>query len=455
MRLFRTTVFRLSLIYACVYSLLSAVGLGFTYWSTATHSMAQVDARLSLETDVLLELYRTRALPELTEAIRRRNRDDGQRKVFFYLLHGPDNAARTDSLHPWPEEARYAYATLRFGDVFSIPRSWGNADDKVRVLRIPLSSGHRLLVGRDLNDERTLLNHNLKLVMIVITLTFLLALVGSIILGRQTLRRIDAVNRTAQAIMAGDLSQRIASTRRNNEFDELGRTLNAMLERIEQLMTGMRQVTENIAHDLRSPLNRMRNRMEVTLLEPREPAEYQTVLEQNVTDADALIQTFNALLSIAQAEAGLQRDWAEQDLSALVEDLAELYSVLAEEQNISFTTAITADCMIQGNRQLLAQALSNLLDNAVKYTPASGRIALKVERIDGCTTVTVADSGPGIPADQRDKVTERFVRLDTARSSPGNGLGLSLVKAVAKQHGAQLLLEDNQPGLRVILRFQE
>ncbi|NJN45778.1 MAG: HAMP domain-containing protein [Candidatus Competibacteraceae bacterium] len=338
--------------------------------------------------------------------------------------------------------------------MFAISRNSGDANDPVRVLRTPLISGYYLLVGRDLNDERTLLNHNLKLVIIVITLILLLALVGSIILGRQTLRRIDAVNRTAQAIMAGDLSQRIASTRRNNEFDELGRTLNTMLERIEQLMTGMRQVTENIAHDLRSPLNRMRNRMEVTLLEPREPAEYQTVLEQNVADTDALIQTFNALLSIAQAEAGLQRDWAEQDLSALGEDLADLYSVLAEEQNKSFNSSVTTDCLIQGNRQLLAQALSNLLDNAVKYTPDGGRIELRVERIDGRATVTVADSGPGIPFDQRDKVTERFFRLDSARSSPGNGLGLSLVKAVAKQHGAQLILEDNQPGLRVTLRFR-
>jgi signal transduction histidine kinase len=454
MPLFRTTVFRLSLLYACAYSLLSAGGLGFTYWSTATHSMKQVDARLSLEANVLLDLYRTRALPELTEAIRRRNRDDGQRKIFFYLLHGPDSADRTDNLYPWPQDAHFAYATLRFGDVFAISRHWGDADDPVRVLRTPLTGGYYLLVGRDLNDERTLLNHNLKLVMIVITLTFLLALVGSIILGRQTLRRIDAVNRTAKAIMAGDLSQRIAGTQRNNEFDELGRTLNAMLERIEQLMTGMRQVTENIAHDLRSPLNRMRNRLEVTLLETRAPAEYQTVLEQTVGDTDALLKTFNALLSIAQAEAGLQRDWEELDLAALVEDLADLYSVLAEEKDIRFSSATATDCTVRGNEQLLAQALSNVLDNAVKYTPAGGRIELKATRINGFPAVLVADSGPGIPADQRDKVTERFVRLDNARSSPGNGLGLSLVKAVAKLHGAQLILEDNQPGLRVMLRFQ-
>jgi signal transduction histidine kinase len=453
MRLFRTTVFRLSLLYACAYGLLSALGLGFTYWSTASHSQAQIDARLRLETDVLLNLYQTQALPALAENVRRRNRSDGPRQIFFYLLAGPDSVQRIDQLHPWPPQQRSVYATLRFSDVFQGARERSDGEDRVRVLMTVLPGDYRLLVGRDLNEERALLNHNLRVVLLVITITVLLATLGSVVLGRHTLRRIDAVSRTANAIVAGDLTKRVAITPRNDEFDELGRMINAMLERIEQLMTGMRQVTDNVAHDLRSPLNRLRTRLEITLLEARTPDEYRGVLEQTIGDADELLKTFNALLGIAQAEAGIQRDWAEQDLTVLVEDLADLYGALAEERGIGFHWSAASTPRVRGNRQLLAQTLSNLLDNAVKYTPAGGRIELKTARLEGAPALIVADSGPGIPGAMREKVLERFVRLDNARSSPGNGLGLSLVKAVARLHGAALRLEDNQPGLRVTLLF--
>ncbi|MCP5421029.1 MAG: HAMP domain-containing protein [Gammaproteobacteria bacterium] len=453
MRLFRTSVFRLSLLYACAYGLLSALGLGFTYWSTASHSQAQIDARLRLETDVLLNLYQTQALPALAENVRRRNRSDGQRKIFFYLLASPDSAQRIDQLHPWPKNVNSVYATLRFSDVFQDTRDWVDGEDRVRVLMTVLPNNYRLLVGRDLNDERALLNHNLRVVLLVIVITVLLATLGSVVLGRHTLRRIDAVNRTANAIVAGDLTRRVAITPRNDEFDELGRMLNAMLERIEQLMTGMRQVTDNVAHDLRSPLNRLRNRLDITLLEARTPDEYRSVLEQSIGETDEILKTFNALLSIAQAEAGIQRDWSQLDLATLVEDLADLYGALAEERGIAFHWSIESQAQVRGNRQLLAQALSNLLDNAVKYTPTGGHIELKSTLIDKAPALVVSDSGPGIPSSLRERVLERFVRLDNARSSPGNGLGLSLVKAVARLHGAVLRLEDNQPGLRVMVVF--
>ncbi|MFO1352690.1 MAG: ATP-binding protein [Gammaproteobacteria bacterium] len=452
-RLFRTTAFRLALLYACTYSVLSALGLGFIYWSTARHIDTQVDARLRLETEVLLNLYRARSLPALLDSIHQRSQEDDLR-IFFYMLWGPDSRPLAGRIPAWPAslaDAQQHYATLRLSEVFQLDK--GQTDDWVRVLATDLGSGYRLLVGRDLHDEQQLLQHTLATTLIVVAVTFLLALLGSLIIGQNTLRRIDAVSRTAGEIMAGDLKQRIAISPKDNEFDELGRKLNAMLNRIEQLLSGMREVSENLAHDLRKPLTRLRNRLEVTLLEARSEGEYRTVLEQNIQDADELLKTFNALLSIAQAEAGVKpSDWSAVDLAAVCEDLADLYGAVAEEQGIGFTWSAAPGLMVEGNRQLLAQALGNLLDNAVKYTPAGGRILLLAALENGVPTLTVADTGSGIAASDRDHA-ERFVRLDSARSLPGSGLGLSLVKAVARQHQATLELADNQPGLKVILRF--
>ncbi len=449
---FRSAAFRLSLLYACIYSLLSAAGLGIIYWSMAEHIETQIDARLRLETNVLLEHYRNRALPALLETIRERSREDGQRKLFFYLLEGPQSQPLAGRLRVWPKNLTSTTATLRLSDLFQLEQ--GREDVRIRVLATYLPGGYRFLVGRDLNDEQALLEHTLGVILAVIVATFLLVIPGSLLLGRHTLRRINAVSRTAGEIMEGDLSRRIPITSRDDEFDQLGHKLNAMLERIERLMTGLRQVTDNIAHDLRSPLNRLRNRLEVTLLETRDSDEYQAVLEQAIIDVDALLKTFNALLHIAQAEAGIQREQlSDIDLAVLAADLVEFYGALAEQQSIVLSYTHSGPLYVQGNRQLLAQAVSNLLDNALKYTPVGGRIELSVKTEQNRAELSVADSGPGIPANQRSKVLERFVRLDSARSTPGSGLGLSLVNAVAKLHGAQLLLEDNGPGLRVSLWF--
>lgn len=451
-RLFRTTAFRAALLYACVFSLLSAVGLGFIYWSTASHIEQQTDARLRLETDVLLNLYQARSMPALLDSIHRRSEDDSP-GIFFYLLWGPDSRRLAGQLPVWPAglDSQRAYATLSLGEVFEVNES--RSEDPVRVLVTRLAGGYRLLVGRDLNDEQALLQHTFSIILAVIGVIFSLALLGSLVLGHYALRRIDTVSRTAGDIMSGDLSQRIPLSGQDNEFDELGRKLNAMLERIEQLLAGMRQVTDNVAHDLRQPLNRLRNRLEITLLEARDENEYRQVMEHGIQDADELLKTFNALLSIAQAEAGVRRnDWTQVDLHALCEDLADLYGAVAEEKGITFNWQ--ADMLsIAGNRQLLAQALGNLLDNAIKYTPSGGHIELSATASDGSETLEVADSGPGIPLEQRERVLQRFMRLDSARSLPGNGLGLSLVKAVAKLHNAELILSDNTPGLRVRLQF--
>jgi len=283
---------------------------------------------------------------------------------------------------------------------------------------------------------------------------FFVLLMG-VTMGRAIMRRMDTIGSAASEIMAGDLSQRVPVSGRNDEFDALAQRLNNMLERIEEVLAGMREVTDNVAHDLRSPITRIRNRMEVTLLERRDEAEYRDVMEQTIRDADTMIRTFNAILQTAQANAGaIRADLLPVDLSKLVREMGELYTPVAEEAGLTLRIESGAPITVPGHRDLLAQAIGNLLDNAVKYTPREGKLYLELIPGDGAVDLVVEDSGPGIPEKERHRVKQRFVRLDSVRQKEGNGLGLSLVDAIARQHGATLLFEDNEPGLRAIIRFQ-
>ena len=229
-----------------------------------------------------------------------------------------------------------------------------------------------------------------------------------------------------------------------------------MLDQIERLVTGMRQVTDNIAHDLRSPLNRLRGRLEVALMGEGTQSEYRAAMEETIAESESLLETFNALLNIAQAEAGLAEDsLSDFDLSALVADMADLYGPAAEDKSQTLTGDVEDGIQIFGDRHLAGQALANLMDNAVKYTPDGGTIRLVLRRAGADAELIVADSGSGIAEADRERVLDRFQRLEASRNSPGTGLGLSLVRAVAKLHCAELVLEDNLPGLRVLLRFPD
>jgi signal transduction histidine kinase len=270
------------------------------------------------------------------------------------------------------------------------------------------------------------------------------------------LRRVETINATSRKIMSGNLSERVPVTRRNDEFDGLANSLNRMLDRIEQLMQGMKEVTDNVAHDLKTPLTRLRNRAESALREGQGEGAQRQALETTIEESDRLIKTFNALLMIARAEAGTPSGaLSELDLSAVVADVAELYGPLAEDEGLELVAEVAPGVKLNGNRELLGQALVNLVENALKYYEPvegkAGRITVSLRQAGGRVLIEVADNGRGIPDEDRPRVVERFVRLEKSRTMPGSGLGLSLVSAVARLHGGELRLEDNAPGVRAVV----
>ncbi len=451
--LFRTTALRLTLVHATLFSLLTAATLGYIYWSTRDQIESQVDTRLRLESDVLINLYKSGALPELMNALQKRNQID-QYGRFYYLSSAEKGPLTGPSGWPLRINTIRTHSTVRLADVIDLPADSQRADLPVRVAETQLADGLKLFIGHEITDEQALLEHTFLLVVSASTLTLLFALIGGVAVAYNVLRRVDSVSRTTNEIMDGDLTQRVPITGRYDEFDALAKRINDMLDRIEQLMRSMQQVTSNVAHDLRSPLNRLRNRLEVTLLEQRDDEEYRRIMQQSIEEADGLINTFNALLSIAKLQSGIDRSqWKTVHLGELAEELAELYLPVAEECGIHFTCNIHSNPAITANRHLVAQALTNLLDNAIKYAGTGSRIVISVNDSPTGASLSIADSGPGIPPTERQRVLQQFVRLETERNTPGNGLGLSLVKAICQFHGAVLALDDNAPGLIATIQF--
>jgi signal transduction histidine kinase len=432
---------------------LSVCGLlGFVYWSTVSVIEAQNDATIEAEIAGLEEQYRARGPFGLKEIISARSADETRQRG-IYLLTDPALRPLAGNLSGWPEEARGDPRWVDFR--IQSTKTQGAPAQIARARTFRLQGGFHLLVGRDLT-ERTEFRKTMKDALIwALGITLLLGVGGGLLLSRQFLHRLDAFNEGSRAILHGDISQRMPETGSGDEFDQLAQNLNAMLDQISRLVDGMRGVADNIAHDLRSPISRLRSRLELTLMDPPDPVHYRAALEKTIEEADAILETFNALLAIALAESGALRENFERlDLAALTRDAAELYEAAAEALGQALTLETDGAPAAMGDRNLLSQAVANLLDNALKHTPAGGRIVLAA-RIgpDGHPEITVSDTGPGIPAEARSRVLERFIRLDSSRSTKGSGLGLSLVAATARLHDAALLLEDNNPGLRVRLRF--
>jgi signal transduction histidine kinase len=445
-RLLRTSTFRLAALYLVLFAASVLALLVFIYFSMAGFIEQQTEATIRAEMRGLREQYDQRGLTGLVEVVQARSAVP--RANSLYLITDPALARVVGNLDSWPagRETRPSWITFSVQN----PTQEGEIDNVLASVNV-LPGGFHLLVGRNLRDADAFRRRVSITLGWAALLTLALGVAGGLFMTRNMLARVEAVNRTSERIIRGDLSQRVPLTGSGDEFDQLAANLNNMLDRIERLMLGMRQVTDNIAHDLRTPLARLRARLEVTLLERPDVNRYGEALHETIAEADRLLGTFNALLSIAEAEAGARRDsMAVVDLAAIARSVAELYEPVADEKGLALTVESDPGIAVQGDRHLLSQAVANLLDNALKYTP-TGRVSLTVRRAGDRVRLEVADTGPGIPADRREAVFDRFVRLEGSRSTPGNGLGLSLVRAVAKLHGGEVWLEDNAPGLKAVV----
>lgn len=449
--LLRSRIFRLVLVYLCFFTLAVLLLTGAIFWATSSSVSRQTDSTIDAEIRGLAEQFSQRGTPGLIAALQRRTVAAAQTRG-LYLLMGPDNRVLAGNLSRWPDEPADSEGWLTFRLEF--PEVEGGGVNFGRARTFNLRGGLRLLVGHDVRERDRVAVLIREILAWSLLAIFGISLLGGLLMSRALLRRIEAINHTSRDIMAGDLTRRVPVSGREDEFDQLAKNLNAMLDQSERLLGGMRQVSDNIAHDLRSPLARLRSGLELALIEDPGSAGYRDAIAKAIREADSLLKTFTALLSIAQAEAGASRDrFASVDLQDLIQDVVELYDPLTEELGITLEVRPLQAVRRTGDRDLLFQALVNLLDNAIKFSGASGQIEIGVERQEKTAILSVSDRGPGIPEDQREEVLKRFVRLEQSRSTSGSGLGLSLVQAVARLHDGELLLEDNAPGLRASLKL--
>lgn len=458
-KLFRTTTFKLTLVYLTVFALFAAFLLGYFALNTRRLITEQITDTVNAEISGLSEQYRQGGIRRLVIVVDAQARRPGSSLYLVTTPAGEALAGNVTALPPGtldnPGWLETAYRRLDESEGSS-----EHPDHNALVRVFQLSGGFRLLVGRDLDERERLYRIVLSAGRWSVVIVIVLGLAGGLFVTRRVLRRVDAMTETTRSIMDGDLGERLPVAGTGDELDRLAENINVMLERIEALMNGLKEVSDNIAHDLKTPLTRLRNHTEQALRTAGSEADYRAALESIIEESDGLIATFNALLMIARAESGQARDdMREFDAAEIAHDICELYEPLAEEKGIALKVEAEAPAPVRGNRELVSQALANLVDNAIKYTEPdkavvngeAPEIVVRALNEGERILLTVADRGPGIPEADRARAVERFVRLEQSRSQPGSGLGLSLASAVARLHGGELTLEDNRPGLKSVI----
>ena len=443
-----TSPFRIAIVYSIVFAIGAAALIYAVDFAVSRVVDSSTDNLIEAEVQGLREQMLVLSRSDFIELVEQRSQDQDVRGA-VYLMVDPQLRPVAGNVPAWPKiDTKEKWFLFKV----SVPFGDETREHEMRARYFALPGGYQMLVGHDVQERQDVKSLMMRGLIAAVVLTLLLGLGGGFWMGRRILAQAGAISAVATQIMRGDLSQRLPVRDADDEINTLAREINTMLDKIEQLTLGMRTVLDSAAHDLRTPLNRLQASAEGAMTTLAPGSAERRVLERVTTEVDHMRSTLDALLRIALAETGtVARE--QVDLSELVGSVVELYAPVSEERGIVLESSVAAGAQVQGNRQLLAQALANLLDNAIKFTPDGGHIRVALDGSGSAPQVIVEDNGPGIPADKREIVLGRRVRLDEARNFPGSGLGLSLVAAVTKLHGAHLVLDDAGPGLKVSLKF--
>ncbi|CAN7159203.1 ATP-binding protein [Devosia sp. LjRoot3] len=460
-QVWRTSTVRLTATFIAIFVVFAILLMAFIGWQSSVTIQRQQSDDIDREIRLFQRIEATQGIRALAFALNRLSGQPGPGVYYLgdaagqYLLGNMSDVPPDVLIDPGVYSFDYDRPDPLGEDAVGMPDRPKRSGVAV-VRSIELGNGMRLVVGRDVVERRGYSAIILQSFLVGVVGIILFSVVAGGVTARRVLKRIDTIRDTSTKIMSGNLSERVPITKRNDEFDGLARNLNAMLDRIEQLLQGLKEVTDNVAHDLKTPLTRLRNQAEGALRDTASLETKEKALETVIAESDKLIQTFNALLMIARVEAGAPSGaLSEIDVSSIVSDVAELYTPVAEDEGIEVTTDIAGGVTLRANRELIGQAMVNLLENAMKYAKPedgrAGKISVSLKREGGSVVIVVADNGPGIAEADRSRVLERFVRLEKSRSEPGSGLGLALVNAVARLHGGSFSIEDNGPGVRAVL----
>jgi signal transduction histidine kinase len=441
----RSSTFKLALICIAIFGTMVFALLGYVYWSTASYVRSRSDHAIAAELAILQKAYASAGRSGLIATMAQRLADQ-RFEGGVYLLADPSYAPLAGNLTDWPSAMKGS-------------RGWGEFSARegrplLRATFETLPDGSHLLVGKDIDDRDEFAQKIKIAVALCILLIFVLAGVASVLVTRRTVGRIEAINATSRAILQSGLGQRIPLRGTHDEWDELAANLNSMLDRIEALMGEVKQVTDNVAHDLRTPLARVRGRLEKAYNKQRDGDYDQSLISDTIADLDDVLRMFSSLTRISQIEAHVRTAaFSAVNLAEIASEVVELFDAAAEDKGGHLKAVGDRRVLVRGDRDLLFDAVANLVDNAIKYGGDAGQVTVEVKESDGGAVISVADDGPGIPVDEGQHVFKRFYRLEQSRRTPGNGLGLSLVAAVARLHGARIEMVDNVPGLKIQLLF--
>jgi len=465
LRFFRSSAFRLTILYMTLFGASVAALLVFIYFTTIQEMEAQAKESINIQLADLGRKFIIGGTQETITAIEHLVATDKDHSS-MYMLINRNWVIQAGNLDRWPGGSPtkrewihfYTHASPDEPDKLRpvlikedsendyIPQ---NGEPQVLAINSSLPEGYILLVGQRLDQIARVEQIYTRVLQISIALTVILGIAGAWVLTYRIHRRLESINHSCQRVMQGEMNHQVPIFGTGDEFDHLATNFNAMLGRINELLTGVREIASNVAHDLRTPLSRLRNRLERSAAANKSREELQEDLRATIAEVDGLVATFNAILRISQAEKGAGvEQFQDFNLSATVSNIVEFYSSLADEKQIQMMPDIEKDIFLRGDRHLIEQALANLLDNGIKYSPTDSAIRVRLEK-NNAIRLTIDDQGPGIPEALYQKVTEKFYRLETSRSTPGNGLGLSLAHAAIRLHGGTITFGDNKPGLRV------